>query len=164
MIYVKVYTTFYFLKVIFYIWHSHYISGLVTEKVLASQAPICSLLIYNPERRQEAWRFLTYQFVHVNMEHIVFNTLMQLVVGLPLEMSQPGTTGTVKVSLRCNTVVHCTGQVVLVYLAGVALGSVGGSLHNPASYLAGASAGVGAAASSPSNIQIISFDPQKYIL
>ena len=77
-------------QVIFYIWHSHYISGLVTEKVLASQAPICSLLIYNPERRQEAWRFLTYQFVHVNMEHIVFNTLMQLVVGLPLEMSQPG--------------------------------------------------------------------------
>ena len=46
--------------------------------MLASQAPICSLLIYNPERRQEAWRFLTYQFVHVNMEHIVFNTLMQV--------------------------------------------------------------------------------------
>ena len=75
---VKVYTKYSCLKVIFYIWHSHYISGLVTEKVLASQAPICSLLIYNPERRQEAWRFLTYQFVHVNMEHIVFNTLMQV--------------------------------------------------------------------------------------
>ena len=83
-------------QVIFYIWHSQYISDLVTEKVLASQAPICSLLIYNPERRQEAWRFLTYQFVHVNMEHIVFNTLMQLVVGLPLEMSQPGYRGTIK--------------------------------------------------------------------
>ena len=75
---VKVYTKYSCLKVIFYIWHSHYISGLVTEKVLASQAPICSLLIYNPERRHEAWRFLTYQFVHVNMEHIVFNTLMQV--------------------------------------------------------------------------------------
>ena len=113
------------LKVIFYIWHSHYISGLVTEKVLASQAPICSLLIYNPERRQEAWRFLTYQFVHVNMEHIVFNTLMQLVVGLPLEMSQPGYRGTLK--------------VVVVYLAGVVFGSVGGSLPSPTSYLGKAS-------------------------
>ena len=116
------------MKVIFYIWHSHYISGLVSEKVLASQAPICSLLIYNPERRQEAWRFLTYQFVHVNMEHIVFNTLMQLVVGLPLEMSQPGYRGTLK--------------VVIVYIAGVVFGSVGGSLPSPTSYLAGASAGV----------------------
>ena len=44
----------------------------------------------------QVWRFLTYQFVHVNMEHIVFNTLMQLVVGLPLEMSQPGYRGTIK--------------------------------------------------------------------
>ena len=44
----------------------------------------------------KVWRFLTYQFVHVNMEHIVFNTLMQLVVGLPLEMSQPGYAGTLK--------------------------------------------------------------------
>ena len=30
------------------------------------------------------------------MEHIVFNTLMQLVVGLPLEMSQPDYRGTIK--------------------------------------------------------------------
>ena len=44
----------------------------------------------------QAWRFLTYQFVHVNLEHIVFNTLMQLVVGLPLEMSQPGVWGTLR--------------------------------------------------------------------
>jgi hypothetical protein len=34
--------------------------------------------------------------VHVNTEHIVFNTLMQLVVGLPLEMSQPGAEGTLR--------------------------------------------------------------------
>ena len=40
-------------QVIFYIWHSHYISGLVADPVLASQAPVCSVLIYNPTRRQE---------------------------------------------------------------------------------------------------------------
>jgi len=51
--------------------------------------------LYKPFDEQ-AWRFLTYQFVHVNTEHIVFNTLMQLVVGLPLEMSQPGTEGTLR--------------------------------------------------------------------
>merc|ERR1719410_937900 len=39
------------LQVIFYIWHSHYISGLVADPVLASQAPVCSVLIYNPARR-----------------------------------------------------------------------------------------------------------------
>ena len=83
-------------QVIFYIWHSHLISNIVTDPVLSSQAPVCSVLIYNPTRRHEVWRFLTYQFVHVNMEHIVFNTLMQLVVGLPLEMSQPGYRGTLK--------------------------------------------------------------------
>lgn len=116
------------LQVIFYIAHSYLISDLVTDPVLSSQAPVCSLLIYNPARRHEVWRFLTYQFVHINMEHIVFNTLMQIVVGLPLEMSQPGYHGTVK--------------VVIVYLAGVVFGSVGGSLPSPTSYLAGASAGV----------------------
>ena len=44
----------------------------------------------------QVWRFITYQFVHVNMEHIVFNTLMQLMVGVPLEISQPGWAGTAK--------------------------------------------------------------------
>jgi len=116
------------IQVACYVYHSQLVSNLVSESALAGQAPICSYLIYNPSRRYEVWRFFTYQFVHVNMEHIVFNTLMQLVVGLPLEMSQPGLDGTMK--------------VVIVYGAGVFLGSVGGSLPNPTYYLAGASAGV----------------------
>ena len=36
----------------------------------------------------------------------------------------------------------CRIRVVIVYLAGVVFGSVGGSLPSPTSYLAGASAGV----------------------
>ena len=36
----------------------------------------------------------------------------------------------------------CHTRVVIVYLAGVVFGSVGGSLPSPTSYLAGASAGV----------------------
>ena len=42
------------------------------------------------------WRFFTYQFVHVGLEHIAFNTLMQLIVGLPLEMAEPGWEGTAR--------------------------------------------------------------------
>ena len=37
-------------QVIFYIAHSYLISDLVTDPVLSSQAPVCSLLIYNPAR------------------------------------------------------------------------------------------------------------------
>lgn len=84
------------IQVACYVYHGQLVNSLVSESALAGQAPICSYLIYNPSRRYEVWRFFTYQFVHVNMEHIVFNTLMQLVVGLPLEMSQPGLGGTIK--------------------------------------------------------------------
>ena len=42
------------------------------------------------------WRFFTYQFVHVGFEHIAFNMLMQLIVGLPLEMAEPGWKGTAR--------------------------------------------------------------------
>ena len=43
--------------------------------------PIDSFLIYDPYRRKEAWRFVTYMFLHGNHEHIAFNCLMQLMVG-----------------------------------------------------------------------------------
>ena len=42
---------------------------------------ICSHLIYDPHRRREAWRFLTYMFLHGSHQHIVFNLIMQLFVG-----------------------------------------------------------------------------------
>merc|ERR1711963_1045752 len=53
---------------------------------------------------------------------------MALFVGIPLEMSQPGLTG----SLR----------VAGLYMAGVLLGSVASSIIEPTQYLVGASAGV----------------------
>ena len=60
----------------------------------------------------QAWRFLTYQFVHLNTEHIAFNTLVQLVVGLPLEMSQPGLEGTLRsaVSKHSGQIISLKGQ------------------------------------------------------
>jgi rhomboid-related protein 1/2/3 len=50
--------------------------------------PYCSVLIYNPRRRWEAWRYLTYMCVHIGIGHFVFNMIMQIIVGVFLEMQQ----------------------------------------------------------------------------
>ncbi|XP_039752441.1 rhomboid-related protein 2 isoform X1 [Pararge aegeria] len=86
--------------------------------------PIAQIFIYNPHKRQEAWRFLTYMLVHVGVVHLLVNLLVQLFLGVPLEM------------------VHRWWRVILVYLAGVAAGSLATSLTDPKVYLAGASGGV----------------------
>ena len=85
---------------------------------------IDSALIYSPERRWEAWRFLSYGFVHSDPLHLTLNLGMQLLVGLPLETS------------------HSPGRVLAVYTAGLAAGSLATSCFDPAVYLAGASGGV----------------------
>jgi len=90
--------------------------------------PYCSFLIYNPERRWEAWRYLTYMFVHIGIGHFFFNMLMQIMVGVFLEMEQEGWLGSLK--------------VLVVYLGGVLAGSIGTSLSDPKTYIAGASGGV----------------------
>ena len=41
----------------------------------------CSYFIYNPHRRREVWRFITYMFLHGNHEHISFNCILQVVIG-----------------------------------------------------------------------------------
>jgi len=42
--------------------------------------------IFHPEKRSEVWRYLTYMFIHSGLFHIVFNILVQLILGIPLEM------------------------------------------------------------------------------
>merc|ERR1719244_646384 len=49
--------------------------------------PICSVLVYNPGKRYQAWRFFTYSFVHSGIEHILVNIVLQLLVGPVLEMT-----------------------------------------------------------------------------
>ncbi|CRL03868.1 CLUMA_CG016995, isoform B [Clunio marinus] len=88
------------------------------------KGPAATLFIYNPSRREEAWRFVTYMFVHVGVMHIMMNLLVQIFLGTALEL------------------VHCWWRVALVYLAGVLAGSMGTSIASPRIYLAGASGGV----------------------
>ncbi|XP_047455895.1 rhomboid-related protein 2 [Mugil cephalus] len=83
-----------------------------------------SPLTYKPECRQQAWRFISYMFVHAGVEHIVGNLVMQLMLGIPLEM------------------VHKGFEVGMVYLAGVIVGSLASSIFDPLSALVGASGGV----------------------
>uniref|UniRef100_A0A8C2XRB4 Rhomboid-related protein 2 n=1 Tax=Cyclopterus lumpus TaxID=8103 RepID=A0A8C2XRB4_CYCLU len=83
-----------------------------------------SPLTYKPGEREEAWRFISYMFVHAGIEHIVGNLLMQLLLGIPLEL------------------VHKGFEVGMVYMAGVLAGSLASSIFDPFSALVGASGGV----------------------
>ncbi|KAG5446933.1 Rhomboid- protein 2 [Clonorchis sinensis] len=89
----------------------------------ASGVPIYSPLIYDPRKRHEAWRFLTYMFIHNGYVHLAFNCLLQLVLGMLLEL------------------VHKFWRCGLVYLLGVIAGSLAHSITDPYVLLAGASGG-----------------------
>lgn len=91
---------------------------------LTDPVPFHSELIYNPRKRYQAWRFLSYALIHAGFLHLFFNIAVQLILGIPLEM------------------VHKGWRVALVYLAGVVAGSLAASISDPKSYLAGASGGV----------------------
>nr|CAB3265566.1 rhomboid-related protein 2 [Phallusia mammillata] len=83
-----------------------------------------SPLIFDPSKRQEVWRFFTYMFLHAGLEHILFNLLIQLLLGIPLEM------------------VHGGLRVGAIYIAGVVGGSLASSVFDPYTPLVGASGGV----------------------
>uniref|UniRef100_A0A4W5MR09 Rhomboid-related protein 2 n=1 Tax=Hucho hucho TaxID=62062 RepID=A0A4W5MR09_9TELE len=83
-----------------------------------------SPLTYKADRREEAWRFVSYMFVHAGVEHILGNLVMQLLLGIPLEL------------------VHKGFEVGMVYMAGVLAGSLASSIFDPLSALVGASGGV----------------------
>lgn len=97
------------------------------EKGIATTAttgvPTYSPLIYKPTRRYEAWRYLTYMFIHQGYMHILFNLIFQLLLGLPLE------------------VVHKFWRVIIIYIFGVLAGSLAHSITDHAVLLAGASGG-----------------------
>ncbi|XP_050444710.1 protein rhomboid isoform X4 [Cataglyphis hispanica] len=101
-----------------------FIYDVIKHKSLSVEGPAATLLIYNPHKRYEAWRYLTYMFVHVGIFHLVVNLLVQIMLGIPLEM------------------VHKWWRVLIIYIAGVVAGSLGTSVSDPTVYLAGASGGV----------------------
>ncbi|XP_012224628.1 rhomboid-related protein 2 isoform X3 [Linepithema humile] len=101
-----------------------FIYDVIQHKSLSVEGPAATLFIYNPHKRYQAWRYLTYMFVHVGIFHLVVNLLVQILLGIPLEM------------------VHKWWRVLMIYIAGVVAGSLGTSVSDPTVYLAGASGGV----------------------
>jgi len=87
----------------------------------------CSCLIYNPNRRNDIWRFGTYMFLHSGWHHLFWNIGIQLMVGIPLEMGQPGRKG----SLR----------VAGLFMAGIFVGGLGAGIAESEKYLVGSSPG-----------------------
>ncbi|XP_053989597.1 rhomboid-related protein 3 isoform X1 [Hylaeus volcanicus] len=96
----------------------------IAHKSLSVDGPAAQLFVYDPHKRYQAWRYLTYMFVHVDYPHLVMNLLVQIMLGIPLEM------------------VHKWWRVLIIYIAGVVAGSLGTSVSTPKVLLAGASGGV----------------------
>lgn len=92
--------------------------------VYQQQVPIDSPLIFDPRKKEEIWRYLTYMFLHAGLYHLVVNVLTQIILGVPLEL------------------VHKQWRVALVYLSGVLAGSLLAAVVDPHVMLVGASGGV----------------------
>ena len=106
--------------------------------------PYDSKLIYHPRRRFEAWRYLTYALIHAGYLHLIFNVIVQLCLGVPLEL------------------IHKWWRVGLLYMAGVAAGSLGASISDPRTYLAGASGGVYALIAAHLSNVVLNFNEMEY--
>ena len=76
----------------------------------SSGVPFNSPLIYLPTKRYQAWRFLSYMFIHNGYVHLIFNCVLQLALGALLEL------------------VHKFWRVGIVYLLGVIAGKLIGPL------------------------------------
>lgn len=46
---------------------------------LTGTVPVDSVLIYDPSKRQEFWRFLTYSLLHAGIAHLLGNILVQVI-------------------------------------------------------------------------------------
>lgn len=89
-----------------------------------SNVPIDSVLIYRPDRKSEIWRFFLYMLLHAGWFHLTFNLIVQIIIGIPLEM------------------VHGSSRIACIYMAGVLAGSLGTSIFDRNAFLVGSSGGV----------------------
>ncbi|XP_035198296.1 rhomboid-related protein 3 isoform X6 [Oxyura jamaicensis] len=102
-------------------------NGVVLDRfVLQVTHPLYlkNALLYHPQLRAQAWRYLTYIFMHAGIEHLGLNVVLQLLVGVPLEM------------------VHGAARISFVYVAGVVAGSLAVSVADMTAPVVGSSGGV----------------------
>lgn len=82
-----------------------------------------SPLVYDPVRRYEVWRFLSYALVHFNIYHLVMNLLSQLTIGVYMEFR------------------FKFWRIAPVFLLGIISGSLSSSVFDANKYLCGSSGG-----------------------
>lgn len=101
-------------------------SDEISEKgsTLTGNGKTVKIFMYEPSKRIEVWRYLTYMLVHIGHVHMITNLVVQLMLGIPLEMA------------------HKWARVTMVYFFGVIAGSLATSVTDPWTRLAGASGGV----------------------
>ena len=111
-------------QVCVFLWYlsSHSLSGASYQ--VSEAAVLESPLVFRPDARAQVWRFVVYAFLHAGPWHLALNLLVQLLLGMPLEM--------VHGSLRCAG----------LYVGGVLAGSLASSVLDAHVYLVGASGGV----------------------
>lgn len=63
----------FFLIDVIYLDELQYGNAKVVGKT--TNGPAAKLFIYNPFKREEAWRFVTYMFVHVGIMHLMMNLI-----------------------------------------------------------------------------------------
>ncbi|VDM48090.1 unnamed protein product [Toxocara canis] len=106
-------------------------------------------LLFAPPLRYQVWRFVSYQFLHQGLLHLLPNVVFQLLIGVPLEL------------------VHKSWRIAPIYLLAIVLDPIieklifkGALLQytlDPSVYLVGCSAGVYALVTSHlSNLIIVS--------
>lgn len=76
------------------------------------------------DKRPQAWRYLSYALVHASYRHVLFNVILQIIFGVPLE------------------VVHGTLITGLIYVIGVAVGGLTSAVLRPYDAVVGASGGI----------------------
>lgn len=79
------------------------------------------------------WRFVTYIFVHATITHILFNVLIQLLIGIPLEMVH----GVLHASKRAQLTTLQPFRVLGLYLLGGLYASLASSVFDPESNVVG---------------------------
>lgn len=109
------------LEIIFYVYYAFDRGyGLMPD----SPAPTWSPLILNPYHRAWVWTYFSYVLIHVGYMHLISNLVMQLVLGLSLEL------------------VHKGLRIGALFLLGAFTGALLFWVFDPKVYLAGASGGV----------------------
>ncbi|XP_069056058.1 rhomboid-related protein 3 isoform X6 [Pleurodeles waltl] len=110
------------LEVAFFVYY-----GLVLDRfVLQVTHPLYlkNPLVYHPQLRAQVWRYVSYALMHAGIEHLGLNIVLQLLVGIPLEM------------------VHGALRIGIIYVAGVLAGSLAVSVADMTAPVVGSSGGV----------------------